>query len=791
MDEVDHPETVNAAPRALGAAFFAASTLILIRELTVVSGGSETAVVVGVGASLGWTALGAALSWRLAPRGGTTWRAVLLAALPVLFAVEFWAVRGPAATLASLLGAPAVPWGHAPAACAVTAPVGLACGLLVAGSFRGRAGCARFWTTAGAGLAAGAAAVALGSALDCGPLCAAAVLCGGFAPLVSAAVGPRLLRRAKLALGVWTLAVAGAALVAGATPLCRDWQLSTAARGAPLGEAGAKVTAEAETPLGRLVVLRGEGHSASVRRNGLVAARIPDGYARDDAIFACGQADALGKVLVVGEARPELVRELILRGAFQIEVLAPDRALADALLPHLPERDREAWSSERVKRRWGNLPRLLRRTEGRFDLVLLSAPAPLSAAAAQFHSQEFLLSLAGRVAVRGTLVICVPGEPRAGTEYLARTYAALRELNVLRTTGGRRLLGLTGVFPAGKYRLAAARGIDLCETADAAAKRYRGHRTPEGTEPAAAADEDFRRLVNSAAARRLTENLRKRWESAEVVRESVRTPWIRLDYFLGLMRRRAPRSAAALGALMRTPVLGLFPVLLVLLVAGWLIARRTRGRVPGRFAILSAAAASGLALVAALDLSCTSYAAQSGALHGAVPLLTAALCTGLGIGALLGRRVPGFAAGSPRRALLSVQFGFLLVLFLGSQVVNLPPGSAWADLAHGTGLASLGLLAGIELVGLSSCLTQKDGPHRAAGGLVAAGGLGALVAAVLAGSMFLAVLGPASAFLLLVAVKVLVIGLLAAGAGRRKSKSGSSTSLPAPTVPPLPGAGRS
>ncbi len=762
MDEATAPPRQGLAAASLGAALFSAGHLVLVRDLTVAAGGGEPAIAAGLGAALGWVAVGALVGARLPPRPTEAWSVRLLALLPLLFAAELWAARNAGLLLTPSPGAGVLPWQLGLAAGALTAPLALACGLLVPllASWVGSG--ARLWPAAGAGFAAGAVGLALAGALGWGGVRSAAALSGAFICMLSALLGPRMGRSGKLALAGWTLAVAAAALVMGATPLGARWTLATANRGGLLG-GGAEAVSETEDPSGNLVVLRGEGEALEFFRDGASRARYPDPHARDDALFACGQARSLARVLVIGGARPRLIRELLARGAAQVDIVTPDRGLDEALEPHLSDIDGAALAHPGVRRHYGSVRRFLREHRG-YDLAVLTLPQPRSAASARFYSKEFLGELAARLARRGVLVATVPGKPRSSQDHLARLWATIWDLS----EGKDKLLSQARFFPGKRCRLAASPlPGGLAFTPRKAARRHAGHRAPGGVEPVSAGEEDFARLIDARRSEGLTIALDRRGE--DFIPESVTGPRIHLEYLAQRMKEDAPRSAAALRAVMRMPLWGPFAALGIFFIVGGLLARRIRGRVPGRLALCSAAFACGLAGLTAFWLSATVYGVQSGALSGALPLLLAALCGGLGLGASLAARLGEALSRSPRRALGTVQFGFVLVLLAGGQSVRLPAGSAWTDLAHGLGLAALGFLLGLALVMLTLCSERRFDPLRAAAMTAGAAGLGGLTAGGLAVSGALSVSGPTVVFLVLVAVEVVVLGLLLAGAGRRRA----------------------
>jgi len=779
MSRADPHQRYMVAAAALGAAFFCAALIIVMRELAVLSGGAETAAGAAAGAAVFWVGLGALLVHRFHARLGGRWSAWMLGLMPLLLCLVLWAARSGIAAVAGHPRFPLLLWYQALAALLLTAPLGLVCGGILPLAAERCGSAERIWPAVFGGMAAGAAGVSLASSLGCGQLLTATLACAVFAPLVSATIGPRLLRRGKMALAAWTVLVFGAALWAAATPLIRSLALSTALRGGALQSSG-QVAGEIDSPGGNLVVVRGEGDSVRVYHEGILRLRYPDPNARDDAVFACSQAPVLGRVLVIGGGRPGLVRELLARGAAKVHVLHSEGGLERALADHLTDADREAMESPLVKHIRGNSRRILPETgAGPFDLAILDVPPPWSAGKSRYYSVQFLGAIAATLVRRGVLVAVVPAAgPKHRNTYAARVWATFWEL------GEKRLVGEALIFPGERWRVVASpKSSGLADDPRQAAERYRRHRMPEGGAPTAAGDEDFVRLIRADAAREFTKTLEARRKSRDLVRESVLTPRIHLDFQRACLLEEAPAQAWTVRKATRIDLWEPFALLLAMFLIGGLVARRKRGSMPGSVTMAWTAATLGLLATGTFYLACTTYSLQAGVLYGALPLLAAAAFAGAGLGASLVGRLGGAVQRSPRRTLGAAGFGMALLMMLGWRSVSLPAGSTWVDLAHGLGLAALGLLAGLQLALIGACISGRKAPGAVVTRLVFALGSGGLLTCALVTGLVLSGMGLAASYLLLLAVVVVALGMLGAGAGRRRS-GGSSTSLPSPVPTP-------
>jgi hypothetical protein len=752
MDTVESGHPARTGRQALGAAAFSAIGLMVWCELHFAAGGAEYSAPLWLGASAAWVGVGALLT-RLA--GPTLHRQLgipAVAAMPLLAVGELWAARTVPAWCFGLSGGTGVPWTVALAALLLGGPLGLVCGAVLAPAGQTGAERAAFWRRVAIGLTAGSGLFTLGSLLLWHQARIAAVLAVVLACLASVAGGAGLFGRGRLVLGAWALAIAIAAAALEALSGGRSWLLATGGRGGLLG--AGRCAAESATPDGPMVtMLRADG-TATVYLAGAPSAATPDPAAREDAVFACAQAPALGTVLLVGAGRPELVRELLSRGAGQLHLDETFHGTAQALAPHLASREADALGADGVQQAPGG--------DGvrRYDLVIAALPEPLSAAAAARASTTGLKRLCGLLAPNGTLVLLPSAGTARSTALTTRLWANCRELVESRTVRQCRM------HPGPRLRVAASRSGDLPGDAAAAARLYRGRLGPAGQRPAPVSFEELSRLIDVPAAENFSRGLEQRGGSAGLIGEGAASRRLLLAATAERLAVPAPSSAAALAFLMKLPLAAPFVVLWLLLAPVWLAGRRTGAAGPGRGTLLIAAALTGFVGVGALGTWCSTLGALRTSLAAALPLIATAAALGLWCGGRFAGRFPGAIERSPRLGLAAAEFCFLPILLLAPLLVDAGAGSRWADLAHGAGALLLGTACGLHL---EATRAMRE-PNEQAGwscAVLAAACAGALAAGLLAATLLPEVLEPAGMFLFLLAAKVASVGLLAAGAGRR------------------------
>ena len=616
------PERVP-SPRflpALAAAGFAATAaqVLLLRELLVSAAGDEAAIGTGLAAWLLGITLGA-----LAARRARADRLPLLAA-PLLAALVL-AGGGGIAALRLLRLAAAPPPGELPGLGTVllfAAATLLPAGALVGASFAALAAASALRLPPGAALARLYVAESAGS-LAAG--CAASLLVGTVvapfpAALLAGLAAAALLASSRLpgqraALGA-LLALAAALAVAR-----RLDDATERARFAALAP-GTPLLAVRDTPHAHLAL--GGGEPLLLYSSGAFTASFPDPWTSEGFAHLAGAlAPSPRRVLATSDVARGALRVLLLHGPERVDLVEPDpRALA-FVHDRLPEADRRALLDPRVRVLADDPRRVLARTPGRWDLVLLSGPDPVTLSRARLLTEETFRAAAARLTPRGVLVVPL----RTGAAALSGASAAL---------GGSVWGALRAVFPVvratpGPDSLLVA-GFDASAvTLDPGvlAERFRSRRIASG----AFAPELFPLLLepgNVAGLEAALDDAARRVPPARDDRP--------VSLLFALARRHdetASLAGRALGAPGRLPPLLL--AALALLPSALGAARGLAAPVPAGRAARNAVAATGAAGMAASLLLLLSYQTREGSLYGALGALTAAFMLGLALGVGFGR----------------------------------------------------------------------------------------------------------------------------------------------------------
>jgi spermidine synthase len=713
---------------------------LLARELLVLFHGSELALGLVLAAWLLCTGLGARAAGLAAPahRAGAPGP---LAATALAAAVGLPAAIVAARTAGVWLG---IPPGTLPglrlAALAVTAVVAVVaapCGawyVLAAGAAGGTPGPGRTyaWEAAG-GLAGGAAftwllagradGLAIGTATGAIALAATAGII-----VLRSRPGDRGRPAAAALLG----AAALLALVDPVTHLSRRSQEARWPR--------VELEGTVDSPYGNLALVR-TGAQHTLFSSGSPAFSFPDPEAAAiQAHLPLLAAPAVERVLIAGGGIGGVLAEVLKHPVREVDCTELDRGVLALVGPRLPAELASALADPRAAVRHEDPRAWLAAHPARYDVVLLEAPEPASAAANRFATREFFSLVRRALRDGGVAALALPASPNyLGPELRARNASIAGALAAA--------FPRTEVLAAEPLTLLASSATEPLVDPAALVRRLRerhiaaGAITPEVIEALLAPD---RRAFMSGELRR-----------GDVPPNSDRAP---VALYLNERYREALEDARG-GAWLPPEgrVRGWLPFALP---AALLLAALLPGAAEGRRRRAAAAAAltTGWAAMGLQYLLLFVYQTSRGALYGEIGLLTGAFMGGLGAGALLTLRRIG-RGGDPARLLPASDAGVLamplLALALFTWVVSSGAGAAgppalvaFAALAGAVAGAQFPLLAaghpgGGSAAALGSRYYALDLAGSAAGALLTA--LWLLPLAGLAGALaFLACLKGAS-----------------------------------------------
>lgn len=419
--------------------------VVLLRELCVAFYGSELAYLLGLGAVMTGTALGAFAGQRWPASSQEQPRFLLL----------FLAILVPASAIAARLlivlfhGTPGafLPFPEQLAGAAlVMSPAGFVGGLLfqrcAAISAGEKASLARAYAVESLGSMAGGAASAL--LLACGVSNFSAGLLCGTASL-PAALLPRNGKRQKW---LWVSATPAMVILAASLAFAGEIDRGLA------GLAHPSVVLQKDTPYGRLLVTRSEGQM-TVFLNGALAYESQGTSAEEFVHPATLEAACPDSVLIMGGATSGLAAEVLRHHPKRVVDVELDAALVDGISPFLPPESREALADKRVSVEIAD-PRRYLENHGKWDLILCAMPGPDSLGANRFYTSEFFERCKNRLLPGGVFAFRLQSAENLWTPLMIQRAASIHEALASVFADTLVLPGTTNLYMASMSRLARA-----------------------------------------------------------------------------------------------------------------------------------------------------------------------------------------------------------------------------------------------------------------------------------------------------------------------------------------------
>jgi len=152
------------------------------------------------------------------------------------------------------------------------------------------------------------------------------------------------------------------------------------------------------------------------------------------------------RVLVLGGAASGLVEQALAHRPEVLDAFEQDEAWFRLVVPLLPEASQTALRAAQVHVRFGDPRGLLEDATERWDLIIVGAPEPSSAASNRFYTREFFALAAAHLAPGGVMALRLPTAENVWTEHLtAQTSAIERAMrtvfaDVLAVPAGRLIL---------------------------------------------------------------------------------------------------------------------------------------------------------------------------------------------------------------------------------------------------------------------------------------------------------------------------------------------------------------
>lgn len=534
----------------------------------------------------------------------------------------------------------------------------------------------------------------------------------------------------KPAVATMLLAIAGvtAALVSGA-----GWDQRLMHRAFDTPSQGTLVDVR-ESPYGRLALMQlGEEHALLV--DGRIRYAFPDPWERPVPIhLALTQHPRPKSVLLLGGGIPDRLDAVLAHHPDKVVITYLDHQAHEMALPHLPPTTRSRLEDPRVQVVLDDGRRYLAHTLEKFDVVVVSAPPPLSAGGNRYHTRELYQLVARALTPGGVITVTAPGGANVLAPEAAR--AAATSLATVRSVFDHVALapGLetlihaaqtAGVVTEDPDVLAARYRQRQIDTRSFSWRRFESIYVKDRIAALTAQLSKWPRTINTDAAPSVFLANLQLWE-----RSLGDTTAAARDTLTGHIERSAPWW---LGAALLLTILGWTP----------LVRRRSTSVAPA----LTCIATTGAAGMAVEVLVLYAYQATQGTLYVGIAILTALFMAGLAAGALASRRY----------LLRNIERGALFAD--GAMIVLLVTTSPTLSLAHLSPAvpAIWGLIAGVVTGGAFPVFLQLAAHRRnertSAAAIEAADHLGAALGALVTGLVWLPVYGMTCTCLFFAAVK--------------------------------------
>ncbi len=395
----------------------------------------------------------------------------------------------------------------------------------------------------------------------------------------------------------------------------------------------------------------------------------------------------------------------------------------------------------------------LERTGERYDVIVMSMPAPLSGTSNRYYTREFFRLAASRLEPGGVFGFSLPAAEDFISPDMAFSLASVRAT-------------LRSAFPS----VALLPGIEVRFLASTEPGRFdsltwermESNRAAFGIETAYVRDYFLRYTMSPERMAFLRESLNQS-RPPEINTDTRPSGYFRRTLLQGsLDRSRITRGLDALSQEGRLPLL-MGGVTVLLLLPGLIPGRGARQRT-----VTSAVLAAGLTQISLQVLAILAYQSFFGFLYSRIALLTGSYMAGLAAGGLHGVRQVERAVPSMSR-LAMVQGGIALIAAFWRAVLLLGDHGLSRGIAMETGFILLTALTGLLGGWLFPIADSLYRQSRTVAGIGAVYGLdmaGAAVGAILTAALVIPVLGMYPALGWLTAVN-----LLAAGMSMRKSTS--------------------
>lgn len=188
-----------------------------------------------------------------------------------------------------------------------------------------------------------------------------------------------------------------------------------------------------DSPYQNIVIAGGDGNEYGIFTDGQLTGSYPDEYpaARKAHLFMC-QHPAPERVLLIGGGLTGLIKNILQHPVKTLYYNELDSELTGLVMPILGIADRKALADQRVTIIYRDGRMFVKSTQEKYDLIIVQAPEPLTAALNRFYTVEFFHEIKKIMAESGVMVTGLPVstnyEGGIFSDYAASLYEGLRTI---------------------------------------------------------------------------------------------------------------------------------------------------------------------------------------------------------------------------------------------------------------------------------------------------------------------------------------------------------------------------
>jgi spermidine synthase len=178
-----------------------------------------------------------------------------------------------------------------------------------------------------------------------------------------------------------------------------------------------------DLPYGRVTIARAE-EQLSVFQNDALWFDTQDTAAETFTHLVMLQHPDPGRVLVLGGGLEGLARHALEHSPRLVQDVELDRSMFDMVRQYLPDETRRSFASPILRLTFTD-PRRFLRQDGRYDVVLIGAPEPISGEANRFYTREFFAACAAHLNAGGVIGFRLQSAENFWTPPLARRMVSI------------------------------------------------------------------------------------------------------------------------------------------------------------------------------------------------------------------------------------------------------------------------------------------------------------------------------------------------------------------------------